>query len=117
MTSDLLSAVAEDLVLYREKFRRRLPKSPDELHGPPQGDSGAATSRGLVGDDLVRPGQAPPAHGPVPHLLHKGLCDDPPRNLDRDVFLQLWPVLRTLVGRTVREDAFPRLASCTLVAA
>lgn len=28
---------AKDLALYREKFRRRLPESLDELHGPAQG--------------------------------------------------------------------------------
>ncbi len=33
---DLRGADAEDLALYREKFRRRLPESLDELHGPTQ---------------------------------------------------------------------------------
>ncbi|MEU4038405.1 hypothetical protein [Streptomyces collinus] len=62
--SDLSGAVAEDLALYREKFRRRLPQSLEELHGPIEG-------------------------------------------------VVMWPVLRTLVGRTVRsvwEEAFPELA-------
>ncbi|MGZ3118270.1 transcriptional regulator [Streptomyces sp. H62] len=47
-------------------------------------------------------------------VLHEGLRDDPPRYLDWDLLFQLWPVLRTLVGRTVLavcEDAFPQLAS------
>lgn len=35
-------------------------------------------------------------------VLHEGLRDDLPRYLNRDLLLQLWPVLRTLVGRTVR---------------
>ncbi len=35
--SDVSGAVAEDLALYREKFRLRLPESLDELHGPAQG--------------------------------------------------------------------------------
>ncbi|MFE2277732.1 hypothetical protein ACFXAE_10845 [Streptomyces sp. NPDC059454] len=35
--SDLSGAVAEDLALYREKFRRRLPESLDELRGPTHG--------------------------------------------------------------------------------
>jgi hypothetical protein len=35
-------------------------------------------------------------------VLHEGLCDDLPRYLNRDLLLQLWPVLRTLVGRSVR---------------
>lgn len=53
-------------------------------------------------------------------VLHEGLHDDLPHYLNRDLLLQPWPVLRTLVGRTVRnvrEDAFPQLASRTRAAA
>jgi hypothetical protein len=47
-------------------------------------------------------------------LLHDNL----PRYLHRDLLPQLWPVLRPLVGRTVRAgDAFPQVASRTLTAA
>ncbi|MFF2126194.1 hypothetical protein ACFVW1_12420 [Streptomyces olivochromogenes] len=49
-------------------------------------------------------------------VLHEGLHDDLPRYLNQDLLLQMWPVLRTLVGRTVRavrKDAFPQLASRT----
>ncbi|PVD05850.1 hypothetical protein DBP22_23305 [Streptomyces sp. CS207] len=35
-------------------------------------------------------------------VLHEGLHDDLPRYLNQDLLLQMWPVLRTLVGRTVR---------------
>ncbi|MFG2551520.1 hypothetical protein [Streptomyces sp. NPDC048581] len=31
------SSDAEDIALYREKFRRRMPKSLDELRGPARG--------------------------------------------------------------------------------
>jgi hypothetical protein len=53
-------------------------------------------------------------------VLHEGLHDDLSRYLNKDVLLQLRPVLRTLVGRTVRavwEDDFPQLASRTRAAA
>ncbi|MGY4393252.1 hypothetical protein ACVWXB_006551 [Streptomyces sp. TE12347] len=53
-------------------------------------------------------------------VLHEGLHDDLTRYLNQDLLLQLWPVLRTLVGRTVRtvwEDAFAQLASRTQAAA
>lgn len=43
-------------------------------------------------------------------MLHEGLRDDLPCYLNRDLLLHLWPVLRTLVGRTVRsvrEDKIP----------
>ncbi|WP_236245668.1 hypothetical protein [Streptomyces sp. CC210A] len=48
--------------------------------------------------------------------MHEGLREDLPSYLNRDLLLQLWPVLRTLLGHTVRtvwEDAFPQLASRT----
>jgi hypothetical protein len=82
-------------------LRRRLPESLDALRGPVQG---------VV--DL-------PLHM-YRTVLHEGLHDDLPRYLNQDLLLQLWPVLRALVGRTVRavwEDAFPRLASRTRAAA
>ena len=34
---DVSGAAAKDLALYREKFRRRLPASLDEPHGPAHG--------------------------------------------------------------------------------
>ncbi|MFE8944906.1 hypothetical protein [Streptomyces sp. NPDC007856] len=94
-------ADAEDLALYREKFRRRLPESLDEM----------------TSYDMSKPRQR---MGLYRTVLHEGLRDDLPRYLNRDLLLQLWPVLRTLVGRTVRtvwEDAFPQLASRTRAAA
>ncbi|MGC0344276.1 acyl CoA:acetate/3-ketoacid CoA transferase [Streptomyces sp. SLBN-8D4] len=52
--------------------------------------------------------------GPVPS--HDSLHDGLPRYLNKDLLLQLWPVLHTLAGRTARavwEDALPELASRT----
>ncbi|WP_326613488.1 hypothetical protein OIE62_31630 [Streptomyces scopuliridis] len=118
--SDLSGPAAEDLALYREKFRRRLPESLDELHGPTQGvvelPLHVAWS-GMTSYDLGKPRQR---MGLYRTLLHEGLRDDLPRYLNRDLLLQLWPVLRRLVGRTVRsvwEDAFPQLTSRALAAA
>lgn len=39
---------------------------------PGPGGRGATAAHGLVRDDLVRPGQASPAHGPVPHCPARG---------------------------------------------
>ncbi|WP_371100211.1 hypothetical protein [Streptomyces sp. PU_AKi4] len=113
-------AVAEDLALYREKFRRRLPESLDELHGPTHGVVDLPLHMawsGMTSYDLGKPRQR---MGLYRTVLHEGLRDDLPRYLNQDLLLQLWPVLRTLVGRTVRtvwEDAFPQLASPTRAAA
>ncbi|MER6111857.1 hypothetical protein [Streptomyces hirsutus] len=118
--SVLSDAVAEDLALYREKFRRRLPESLDELHGPTQGIVELPLHlawSGMTSYDLGKPRQR---MGLYRTVLHEGLRDDLPLYLNQDLLLQLWPVLRTLVGRTVRtvwEDAFPQLASRTRAAA
>jgi hypothetical protein len=117
---DLSGAYAEDLALYREKFRRRLPESLDELHGPAQGvvelPLHVAWS-GMTSYDLGKPRQR---MGLYRTVLHEGLSDDLPLYLNQDLLLQLWPVLRALVGRTVRtvwEDTFPELAAHTRAAA
>ncbi|MCL6731340.1 hypothetical protein [Streptomyces neyagawaensis] len=113
-------ADAEDLALYREKFRRRLPESLDELHGPTQGVVELPLHlawSGMTSYDMSKPRQR---MGLYRTVLHEGLRDDLPRYLNRDLLLQLWPVLRTLVGRTVRavwEETFPQLASRTRAAA
>ncbi|MBC9719371.1 hypothetical protein H9Y04_43365 [Streptomyces sp. TRM66268-LWL] len=112
--------VAEDLALYREKFRRRLPESLDELHGPAHGVVELPLHiawSGMTSYDLDNPRQR---MGLYRTLLHEGLREDLPRYLDHELLVELWPVLRTLVGRTVRtvwEDAFPQLATRARVAA
>lgn len=113
-------ADAEDLALYREKFRCRLPESLDALHGPTQGVVELPLHlawSGMTSYDLGKPRQR---MGLYRTVLHEGLRADLTRYLNRDLLLHLWPVLRTLVGRTVRmvwEDAFPQLASRTQAAA
>ncbi|WP_234386782.1 transcriptional regulator [Streptomyces scabiei] len=106
--------------MYREKFRRRLPESLDELRGPTRGVVELPLHMawsGMTSYDLGKPRQR---MGLYRTVLHEGLHDDLPRYLNQDLLLHLWPVLRTLVGRTVRavwEDAFPQLASRTRAAA
>ncbi|MEY9995351.1 hypothetical protein ABIE67_007383 [Streptomyces sp. V4I8] len=117
---NLSGADAEDLALYREKFRRRLPESLDELHGPTDGVVELPLHlawSGMTSYDLGKPRQR---MGLYRTVLHEGLHDDLPHYLNRDLLLELWPVLRTLAGRTVRtvwEDTFPELASRTRAAA
>ncbi|MEE1764530.1 hypothetical protein [Streptomyces sp. SP18BB07] len=117
---DVSGADAEDLALYREKFRRRLPESLNNLRGPTHGVVDLPlhmASSGMTSYDLGKPRQL---MGLYRTVLHEGLRDDLPRYLNRDLLLQLWPVLRPLAGRTVRavwEDAFPQLASRTQAAA
>jgi hypothetical protein len=112
--SDLTEAYAEDLALYREKFRQRLPAALEELQGPTQGvvelPLHVAWS-GMTSYDLDKARQR---MGLYRTVLHEGLREDLERYLDQNLLLQLWPTLRRLVGRSVRtvwEDAFPALAA------
>jgi hypothetical protein len=117
---NLAGADAEDLALYREKFRRRLPESLDQLRGPTQGVVDLPLHiawSGMTSYDMGKPRQR---MGLYRTVLHEGLRDDLPHYLNQDLLLQMWPVLRTLVGRTVRtvwEDAFSQLATRTRAAA
>ena len=117
---DVPGAVAEDLAPCREKFRRRPPESLDEPRGPTHGVVDLPLHMawsGMTSYDLGTPRRRMDLYRAV---LHEGLHDDLPRYLNQGLLLQLWPVLRTLVGRTVRtvrEDAFPQLASRTQAAA
>ncbi|GAA2564601.1 hypothetical protein GCM10010424_01470 [Streptomyces lienomycini] len=119
-TADGARADTEALALYREKFRRRLPESLDELHGPTQevGDLPLHMAwSGMASYDMSKSRQR---MGLYRTVLHEGLRDDLPRHLNRNMLLHLWPVLRTLVGRTVCVvwvDAFPQLSSRTRSAA
>jgi hypothetical protein len=117
---DLSGADAEDLALYRDEFRRRLPKSLDELHGPTQGVVELPLHMAWSGTTTYDLGKPRQRMGLYRTVLHEGPRDYLPLCLNQDLLLQLWPVLRTLVGRTVRvvwEDAFPQLASRTRAAA
>ncbi|MFD8079400.1 hypothetical protein ACFV3E_43055 [Streptomyces sp. NPDC059718] len=119
-TADQSGVYAEDLALYREKFRRRLPASLDELRGPAHGVVDLPLHvawSGMTSYDLDKPRQR---MGLYRTVLHEGLHDDLPRYLNRDLLVQMWPVLRGLVGRTVRavwEETFPQLADRARAAA
>ncbi|WP_404199729.1 hypothetical protein [Streptomyces tauricus] len=108
------SDLAEDLALYREKFQRRLPAALKDLQGPMVGVVELPVHMawsGMRAYDLGKPRQR---MGLYRTVLHEGLREDLPLYLNHQLLLQLWPTLRSLVGRTVRsvwEDAFPQLAA------
>nr|WP_231905608.1 hypothetical protein [Streptomyces davaonensis] len=111
---DLSGADAEDLALYGEKFRRRLPVSMDELQGPAHGVVELPLHMGWSGMTSYDVGKPRQRMGLYRTVLHEGLCDDLPQYLNQDLVLQLWPVLRTLVGCTVRTRAGGRLPPARL---
>ncbi|MDX2705628.1 transcriptional regulator [Streptomyces sp. PA03-6a] len=69
------------------------------------------TWSGMTSYDMEMPRQR---MGLCRNVLHEGLHDDLPLYLNGDLLVQMWPVLSTLVGRTVCtvwEDTFPQVAT------
>lgn len=101
-----------DLELYREKFRRRLPDSLEELQGPTEGivePPATVVWSGLRAFDLAAERQRMSLYRTV---LAEGMRKDLCTLLNRDVLLHLWPTLRTLTSTTIRgvwEERFPEL--------
>ncbi|WP_331740020.1 hypothetical protein OG613_45095 (plasmid) [Streptomyces sp. NBC_00015] len=101
-----------DLELYREKFRRRLPDSLDELHGPTAGVVEPPVTvvwSGLRAFDLANERQRMSLYRTV---LAEGMRKDLCGLLSREILLRSWPTLRILVSTTVRgvwEERFSEL--------
>lgn len=98
--------------LHRAKYARRLPAGLTELAGP---EHGVVTLplhlawSGLTEFDLDRPRLRKSCYRIV---LAEGMHDDLAQHLNRDLLVGMWPVLRTLVSRDIRdvwEAAFPEL--------
>ncbi|MFJ5549807.1 hypothetical protein [Streptomyces sp. NPDC093225] len=102
-----------DQQVLRERYARRLPASLDKLAGPRGGLvelPGHVAWSGLRTFDLDRPKLR---MGMYRVVLAEGQHEDLLHLLDRDLLIEQWPVLRTLVSRHVRavwEDAFPDLS-------
>lgn len=105
------SAIAS---LLRERFRRRLPSSLNELTGPEHGTVELPLHiawSGLRALDLDLPRQRMSLYRTV---LAEGMRDDLCHFLNRDILLELWPVLHKLISRAIKdvwEEAFPELRS------
>ncbi|MER5847237.1 transcriptional regulator [Streptomyces sp. NPDC002012] len=106
--------------LRRAKFARRLPAALSELAGPKHGPVRLPLHlawSGLTTFDLDRPRLRMSYYRIV---LAEGQHDDLVQYLNRDLLVGLWPTLRTLVSRDVREvweSAFGELAHSAQAAA
>ncbi|MFJ7492648.1 transcriptional regulator [Streptomyces sp. NPDC097727] len=106
--------------LRRAKFARRLPAALSELAGPKHGPVHLPLHlawSGLTTFDLDRPRLRMSYYRIV---LAEGQHDDLVQYLDQDLLVGLWPTLRTLVSRDVREvweSAFDELADSARAAA
>ncbi|MFB6872098.1 transcriptional regulator [Streptomyces sp. NPDC056323] len=106
--------------LRRAKFARRLPAALSDLVGPEHGTVSLPLHlawSGLTTFDLDQPRLRMSYYRIV---LAEGQHDDLVQYLDRDLLVGLWPTLRTLVSRDVREvweSAFDELAHSVQAAA
>ena len=105
------SPVSRAAVL-EERYRGRLPETLDDLTGPGHGTvqlpSHIAWS-GLTAFDVDRP---PLCASMYQIVLTEGLREDLAAYLNRRLLIRQWPMLRTIVGRVIRdvwEAAFPEL--------
>ncbi|MEE1795276.1 transcriptional regulator [Streptomyces sp. BE308] len=106
--------------LRRAKFARRTPAALSELVGPEHGTVRLPLHlawSGLTMFDLDQPRLRMSYYRIV---LAEGQHDDLVRYLNRGVLVSLWPTLRTLISRDVREvweHSFDELANSAQAAA
>ncbi|MEU6443052.1 transcriptional regulator [Streptomyces sp. NPDC047046] len=107
-----MTALSDATCLRRERFARRLPTTLADLTGPRHGTVRLPPHlawSGLTAFDLDRPRLRMSCYRIV---IGEAGRDDICRYLDRTLLLALWPTLRTLISRDIREvweDAFPEL--------
>ncbi|MDT9691087.1 transcriptional regulator [Streptomyces sp. P9(2023)] len=106
--------------LRRAKVARRLPVELSELDGPDHGRVDLPLRlawSGLSRFDLDQPRLRMSCYRIV---LAEGQHDDLVRYLNRELLVAMWPVLRTLISRDIRdvwENAFDELAPHSQAAA
>jgi hypothetical protein len=106
--------------LRRERYARRQPAELAELAGPAHGTVTLPVHlawSGLTRFDLDQPRLRMSYYRIV---LAEGMHDDLVRYLNHSLLISLWPVLRALISRDLRdvwETAFPELASAARTAA
>lgn len=98
--------------VMEQRYRSRLPTTLGDLSGPAHGTVQLPLHvawSGQTAFDLDRP---KPRMHMYRIVLAEGQRGDVTAYLNRDLLVSQWPVLRTLVGKTVRgvwESAFPEL--------
>jgi hypothetical protein len=111
--SGLLGAapVSRTAVL-EERYRGRLPETLDDLAGPGNGTVQLPAHiawSGLTAFDVDRP---PLCTSMYQVVLTEGLHEDLAAYLNRRLLVRYWPMIRTVIGRVIRdvwEAAFPEL--------
>jgi hypothetical protein len=110
---DLLEAApVSRAAVLEERYRGRLPETLDDLTGPDHGTVQLPAHiawSGLTAFDVDR---TPLCASMYQVVLTEGLQEDLAAYLNRGLLIRHWPMLRTVIGRVVRdvwEVAFPEL--------
>jgi hypothetical protein len=110
--SSLEAAPVSRAAILEERYRGRLPGTLDDLTGPGSGTvqlPGHIAWSGLTAFDVDR---TPLCASMYQVVLTEGLQQDLATYLNRGLLIRHWPILRTVVGRAIRdvwEAAFPEL--------
>ena len=99
--------------VLEQRYRGRLPKTLDELAGPAEGTVQLPSHIAWSGLTAFDVGRARLCTSMYQVVLTEGLREDLAAYLNRGLLLQQWPLLRIMLGRTIRdvwEQAFPELS-------
>lgn len=100
------------LQVLEQRYRSRLPQSLDDLIGPSAGTVQLPLHIAWSGQTAFNLDQPKPRIHMYRIVLAEGQRSDIAAYLNKDLLVGQWPILRTLVSRTVRkvwETGFPEL--------
>lgn len=112
VSSALDASPTSRAAVLEERYRSRLPESLDDLTGPDRGIVQLPLHVAWSGQTEFNLGLPKACMHMYRIVLAEGQRADVAAYLSRDLLVRQWPVLRNLVGRTVRkvwEAAFPEL--------
>jgi hypothetical protein len=98
--------------ILRARYQSRLPSTLDDLTGPTHGTVQLPLHVVWSGQTAFDLDRLKPCIHMYRILLAEGQRDDVAAYLNRDLLISQWPILRSLISRTVRnvwESAFPEL--------
>jgi hypothetical protein len=110
---DAPSAPVSCPAVMEQRYRRRLPAALGDLSGPDHGTMQLPLHIAWSGQTVFNLDLPKPRMHMYRIVLAEGQQGDVITYLNRDLLVSQWPVLRTLISKTVRgvwESAFPELS-------
>ena len=108
----LEAAPVSRAAVLEERYRGRLPATLDDLAGPAHGTVQLPAHIAWSGLTVFDVERAPLCASMYQVVLTEGLLEDLATYLNPGLLVRHWPMLRTVVGRVIRdvwEAAFPEL--------